>query len=54
MFEGSHRQLRGALLRAHLDGRDLLEAGQGLHRPDTEIRQAITALELEELIGPAV
>jgi A/G-specific adenine glycosylase len=54
MFEGSHRQLRGALLRAHLAGRDLLEAGHDLHRSDMEIRQAVTALELEGLIGPDV
>lgn len=51
-FEGSHRQLRGALLRAHLAGRDLLEAGHELHRPDTEIQHAVSALKREGLIGP--
>jgi A/G-specific adenine glycosylase len=51
-FEGSHRQLRGALLRAHLAGRDLLETGRELRRPDTEIQGAVSALKREGLIGP--
>ncbi|MEN8040715.1 MAG: A/G-specific adenine glycosylase [Actinomycetota bacterium] len=49
-FEGSHRQLRGALLRAHLAGKDLTSAGQGLGRSLEETTTAIDALKDEGLI----
>lgn len=49
-FKGSHRQLRGALLRAHLAGEDLLEIGHRLDRSDTEIDLALNALEDDGLI----
>ncbi|MEE8485991.1 MAG: A/G-specific adenine glycosylase [Acidimicrobiia bacterium] len=49
-FEGSHRQLRGALLHAHLNGTDLHDIGRALNRSDTEIALALSALEDEGLI----
>jgi A/G-specific adenine glycosylase len=49
-FSGSHRQLRGALVRAHLAGSDLHEAGMGLDRPTAEIKQAIESLTREGLL----
>jgi len=49
-FEGSHRQLRGALLRAHLGGSDLNEAGRSLGRSEQEITEAVASLESEGLI----
>ncbi|RLE16461.1 MAG: A/G-specific adenine glycosylase [Actinobacteria bacterium] len=53
-FEGSHRQLRGALLRAHLAGMDLHEAGHDLDRSEAEIDLALSALEAEGLINVAI
>ncbi len=49
-FNGSHRQLRGALLRAHLDGHDLHQAGRILGRTDAEIEKALGALHSEGLV----
>ncbi len=49
-FEGSHRQLRGALLRAHLEGRDLHRAGKNLGRTDAEIEKTLDALHSEGLV----
>jgi A/G-specific adenine glycosylase len=51
-FNGSRRQLRGALLRAHLAGADLHEAGQDLNRSATEIASAIEMLLSEGLLTP--
>lgn len=52
-FNGSNRQLRGALVRAHLAGSDLHEIGQGLNRTECEINQAIEALRAEGLLTPS-
>jgi A/G-specific adenine glycosylase len=52
-FSGSHRQLRGALVRAHVSGTDLHEAGRGLNRTDSEINRAIDALRTEGLLTPS-
>ena len=49
-FEGSRRQLRGTLVKAHLAGTDLMTAGRGLGRDDEEIVETITALQTEGLI----
>ena len=49
-FEGSHRQLRGALVRAHIDGVSLREAGQGLGRSSSQIETAIRELTDEGLL----
>jgi len=51
-FEGSNRQLRGAIVRASLEGRDPVEAGLGLGRTPTEIENAINRLVSEGLIKP--
>jgi len=50
-FEGSHRQLRGALLRAHVDGDDLHEAVKHLCHTAAEIEKALCALHSEGLVG---
>jgi A/G-specific adenine glycosylase len=50
-YEGSHRQLRGALLRAHLAGNDLREAGHDLDRSDIEIETALDSLISEGLVS---
>jgi A/G-specific adenine glycosylase len=50
-FEGSRRQLRGALVRAHLNGDDLTQAGIALGRTSDEISQAVSALQAEGLIA---
>lgn len=50
-FEGSNRQLRGALVRASLAGDDLTEAGLSLGRTDEEMGQTIDALVTEGLIS---
>lgn len=52
-FPGSPRQLRGALVRAHLEGTDLHEAGQALNRSAAEISAAINTLRAEGLVAPA-
>jgi A/G-specific adenine glycosylase len=49
-FNGSRRQLRGALVRAHLAGADLHAAGQAINRPEAEIQMAIESLRREGLI----
>lgn len=49
-FEGSPRQLRGALVRADLVGDDLTETGEKLGRSPQEISRAIAALSEEGLI----
>jgi len=49
-FKGSHRQLRGALVRAHLSGGDLQEAGRSLNRSTSEIKFAIDSLRSEGLV----
>ncbi|MCZ7534295.1 MAG: A/G-specific adenine glycosylase [Acidimicrobiia bacterium] len=49
-FEGSTRQLRGALVRADLVGDDLNEAGEKLGRSPQEISHAIASLAAEGLI----
>lgn len=49
-FEGSTRQLRGALLRAHLAGDDLYEAGESLGRSEGEIETTVRNLLAEGLI----
>jgi A/G-specific adenine glycosylase len=49
-FNGSRRQLRGALVRAHLAGADLHKAGQDLSRSATEISIAIEMLRSEGLL----
>jgi len=49
-FEGSTRQLRGALVRADLAGEDLTEAGRMLGHPPQEIDRTINSLVSEGLI----
>ncbi len=49
-FEGSRRQLRGALVRAHLAGEDLLEIGLALGRSEDEVRSAVGELDAEGLL----
>jgi A/G-specific adenine glycosylase len=50
-FNGSNRQLRGALVRAHLAGEDLLDSGIALDRSEEDTRSTIDALRLEGLIS---
>jgi A/G-specific adenine glycosylase len=49
-FKGSNRQLRGALVKAHLNGDNLKEAGRLLARSQEDISAAIEALETEGLL----
>lgn len=49
-FHGSNRQLRGALVRASLEGRDLTEAGMELGRSQDQINETTAALVDEGLI----
>jgi A/G-specific adenine glycosylase len=49
-FEGSNRQLRGALVRAHLEGRDLIRVGEELGRRPDEITSTISTLTDEGLL----
>ena len=49
-FEGSKRQLRGAVVRAHLRGEDLQEAGQALGRSEPEVTAVIASLHEEGLL----
>ena len=51
VFNGSHRQLRGALVRAQLAGDDLYEVGRTLDRPATEVTQTIASLTEEGLLS---
>ncbi len=50
-FAGSVRELRGALVRAHLAGEDVREAGRALGRSDDEIDRTLRALVDEGLIA---
>jgi len=50
-FNGSHRQLRGALVRAHLAGDNLYEAASALDRSEDETESAIDSLRSEGLIS---
>lgn len=52
-FNGSNRQLRGALVRAHLGGEDPYQAGQALSRSRTEIEDALDGLVTDGLISPS-
>jgi A/G-specific adenine glycosylase len=52
-FHGSPRQLRGALVRAHLEGADLHQVGQALNRSTAETAAAIDTLRAEGLLTPA-
>jgi A/G-specific adenine glycosylase len=49
-FEGSTRQLRGAVVRAHVRGGDLRATGRELGRSDEEIDDVIASLEREGLL----
>ena len=49
-FKGSNRELRGALVRAHVQGNDVWQAGRSLCRPDDEIETTLEALVNEGLI----
>ncbi len=49
-FNGSHRELRGALVRAHVHDEDLWNAGRALGRSDEDIAQALDALQSEGLL----
>ena len=53
-FNGSVRQLRGALVRAHLNNEDLLQTGRALDFSEEQIDQTISKLADEGLIdtGP--
>lgn len=50
-FEGSRRQLRGALVRAHVGGEDLRAAGRALGRSEEEIDEVLVELRNEGLVG---
>jgi len=52
-FSGSNRQLRGALVKAHLNGEDLQSAGTALSRSIEEIESTIASLEREGLLPKA-
>lgn len=49
-FTGSNRQLRGALVKAHINGDDLQKAGIALGRSLEETETALQALTMEGLI----
>ena len=49
-FEGSVRQLRGALVKANLAGEDLMQAGRSLGRSKEETESTISALTAEGLL----
>ena len=49
-FEGSHRQLRGALVRASVAGDDLATTGRGLGRSIEETDRTVAELQAEGLI----
>lgn len=49
-FAGSRRELRGALVRAHLAQADLVEAGRELGRSDEEIAAVVVELRTEGLL----
>lgn len=49
-FEGSRRQLRGALVKANVAGRDPREAGRALGRAQSEVESVIDELQDEGLL----
>lgn len=49
-FKGSTRELRGALVRAKLDGADLQTTGASLGRTQAEIAEAVATLTAEGLL----
>lgn len=49
-FGGSRRQLRGALVRAHVDGSDLRNAGGALGFSQREVEEAIAGLKNDGLL----
>ena len=49
-FNGSNRQLRGALVKAHLNQQDFQEAGRTLGKSEEETQAAIQDLKTEGLI----
>ncbi|MGI9666851.1 MAG: A/G-specific adenine glycosylase [Acidimicrobiia bacterium] len=49
-FEGSTRQLRGVMVKAHVAGGSPIEAGLALGRSEAEVAQVLEALETEGLI----
>ena len=49
-FEGSRRQLRGALVRAHLDGEDPIRAGHALGRTADEVEEVLADLRTEGIL----
>jgi len=51
-FRGSNRELRGALVRAHVRGDDVWEAGRSLGRTEGEIARTLETLNDEGLISP--
>ena len=51
-FRGSNRELRGALVRAHVRGDDVWEAGRSLGRTEGEIARTLETLNNEGLISP--
>lgn len=53
-FDGSHRQLRGALVRASVEGRSLEEAGRVLGRSAAAIHDTIQELINEGLVEPEI
>jgi A/G-specific adenine glycosylase len=50
IFAGSNRQLRGALVKAHLNGEDLQTTGRNLGRTQEEIKVVIEVLNKEGFI----
>lgn len=50
-FKGSNRQLRGALVKAHLNGENLQATGRSLGRSPEEIEAVMTDLTSEGLIN---
>ena len=49
-FKGSNRELRGALVRAHVQGDDLWDTGRALGRIDEDIARTLEGLAREGLI----
>lgn len=49
-FEGSNRQLRGAIVRAHIEGVDPVAAGEAIGRSRLDVLEAVEALTHEGLL----
>lgn len=49
-FEGSRRQLRGSIVRAHLEGRDPVATGESIGRSRTDVLAVIDELRSEGLL----